>query len=189
MSTLQKPRFLSVEEYLEAERLADVRHEYIDGQTYNMAGASKRHNRIAGNLFFQLRAAARGGPCDVFMSDMKLHIPRRGVFYYPDVMLTCDPADVEEFYSEHPCLVAEILSPTTESVDRREKLLAYRDLPGLRYYLMIASDEHKVEYWARNESGEWETSELGEDESLVVRCGDYRAELRLADLYEDVDLG
>ncbi|MGB1011965.1 MAG: Uma2 family endonuclease, partial [Thiolinea sp.] len=106
---------LSPEEYLVGEEHADVRHEYVAGDTYAMAGAGEQHNRIALNIAFQLRSRARGGACGVFMSDMKLRIKQGERFYYPDVILVCDEQDDNTHYKDNPCLVAEVLSPSTEA--------------------------------------------------------------------------
>ena len=179
---------LSVDEYLQGELTSELRHEYIDGQVYAMAGAGERHNRIAGNAFFHLRSAARGGPCGVFMADMKVHIEAQGIFYYPDILLTCDPRDDQELYKTRPCLIVEVLSASTERTDRREKWLVYRQIPSLRYYLLVSADSRRVEYRARNADGAWEAALLDAGGSLPIRCGDYRAELTLDDLYEDVRL-
>lgn len=186
MSQLRKLQLLSEEEYLATEDLSDVRHEYVDGQIFAMSGANERYNRIAVNVAFRLRAAARGSRCGVFISDMRLHIRERRIYYYPDVMLTCDEADDQELYKERPCLAAEVLSASTESVERREKLSVYRSIPSLRYILLIRSSYADVEYYCRNEAGEWETAKLEDDQLIGIECGSYRASLSLIDIYEDV---
>jgi Uma2 family endonuclease len=94
-------------EYLAREDRASVRHELVGGELYAMAGASERHNRITGNLFFHLRAATRGKICRVFASDMKLRQAQGALFYYPDVMLVCDPEDDHPLYKQSPCLIVE----------------------------------------------------------------------------------
>ncbi|CAA6824055.1 MAG: Uma2 family endonuclease [uncultured Thiotrichaceae bacterium] len=181
---------LSPEEYLEGERTAEFRHEYVSGEVYAMAGVDERHNRIAGNIAFQLRAKARGGSCGVFMSDMKLRINQGVCFYYPDVMLTCDSDDRDSHFKDNPCLIAEVSSPSTEAIDHREKLLAYKNIPSLRYYLLIASNRQYVEYYQRNQAGEWQSAILEPHQVIHVQCegGDtpYEAGLCLEDIYEDV---
>jgi Uma2 family endonuclease len=186
MSKLQKVQRLTGEEYLAREEVSSVRHEYVDGQIFAMSGANERHNRIALNVAFRLRAAARGGRCGVFISDMRLHINERRIYYYPDVMLTCDDTDDQELYKERPCLVAEVLSASTESIDRREKLGVYQSIPSLRYILLIRSNDADVEYYCRNVAGEWETAKLEGDDVLGIDCGAYSACLGLIDIYEDV---
>ena len=188
MLNVQALPMLTPEEYLEGERRSDIRHEFIDGQVYAMAGASERHNRIAGNAFFQLRAQARGGSCGVFMSDMKLRIAESNCLYYPDVMLTCDPEDDEEYYKQRPCLLIEVSSPSTAALDRREKWLAYKQIADLRYYLIISADQRRVEIHFRDEDGVWRARMLDDNEMFTVRCPGFEAGLSMDGLYEDVRL-
>lgn len=189
MSALQKLTYLTEEDYLAFEMNADVRHEYVDGQIYAMAGAGERHNRINLNVGFHLRAAARGGHCGVFVNDMRLKIGLLHSYYYPDVMLVCNAQDTEEYYKQQPCFIAEVLSSSTAKIDRREKLWAYQKIPSLRYYLLISSNQVKIEYFIRDAQDEWQTALLEADETLAIDCGDYHAVLRLGDIYEDVVFG
>ena len=176
---------ISVDDYLRGEQESTIRHEYIAGQVYAMFGAGESHNRIAGNLFFHLRAATRGTPCGVFISDMKVRVAAHETFYYPDVVLTCDPTDREPLYKTAPCLIAEVLSPSTEVTDRREKLLAYRSLPSLSYYLLLAQDRQLVEVYRREADGGW-LHEIKDGGVLTFICGGLDLRVTLADLYEDV---
>lgn len=89
---------LSVDDYLEGERKGDIRHEYVAGQMFALSGASRRHNRIALNIATRLRELAAGGPCQVYMSDVKVRVKAAGAFYYPDVMAGRDPGDEESPY-------------------------------------------------------------------------------------------
>ena len=178
---------ISIEDYLRGEQSSDIRHEYVAGQVFAMAGAGEAHNRIAGNLFFHLRAATRGTPCGVFISDMKVRVEAHDSFYYPDVMLGCDPADSEPLYKRAPCLIAEVLSPSTEIIDRREKLIAYRALASLRYYLLVSQDRRLVEIYRRDADGGWRY-EIVEDGALNFDCADLELGFTIADLYEDVAL-
>src|SRR5438045_635778 len=125
------PITLTVDEYLEAEKTASVRHEYVGGQIYAMAGASDTHNTLAGNFFALLKSNLRSGPFRVYISDMKVRVEAVNAFYYPDVVVTCDPEDKGEYAKTRPCLIVEITSPSTTVTDHREKLLAYRKLPSL----------------------------------------------------------
>lgn len=152
-----------------------------------MAGAEERHNRIAGNLFFHLRAAARGSPCGVYISDMKLRVTAVDAFYYPDVMLGCDNDDSDPLFKRLPCVVAEVSSPSTEVIDRREKLLAYRTLPSLRYYLLLAQDERRVELYQRGDNGRWTHTIYQQEGEFTLICPpDYQAHFSMDELYEDV---
>lgn len=188
MSSLRRPRPLRFEEYLELERRSDTKHEFVSGYIHAMAGASETHNRISLNIGFHLRAAARGGLCGVYMADMKVRVEEQDRCYYPDVSVVCDPADDDAYVKRSPCILVEVLSKSTEAIDRREKLAAYRSLPGLRYYLLVSSQRRQLECFARDADGEWESSLLEEGERLDLHCGDYRAELDLERVYEDVTL-
>ncbi len=186
MSLAGPIQYIGSEEYLLAEQSRDIRHEYVAGELFAMAGAGEVHNRIAGNLFFHIRSATRGTPCGVFISDMKVRVESHDAFYYPDVLLTCDPEDGASLYKSAPCFIAEVLSPSTEIIDRREKLIAYRTLDALRYYLLVSQTSRRVECYEREESGVWRHRILEQDGELRFDCGDQRLTLTLADLYEDV---
>jgi Uma2 family endonuclease len=181
-------QWLDERSYLEREAAATVRHEYADGVAYAMAGAGERHNRIAGNLFAQLRSAARGTGCGVYISDMKLRVGGGRAYYYPDVMLSCEPASPDTVFKEAPCFVAEVLSPSTAAIDTREKLQAYRGIPGLRYYLLVDSERVAVSYHVRGQDGEWLAATLDPGERIELECGPVRAIIGLPELYEDTDL-
>lgn len=176
---------LTVEEYLEMEETATVRHEYVGGMVYAMVGATKRHNRIALNIASRLLAAGRGGPCRVYSSDVKLRV--EDVFYYPDVMVACGPEDEEEDPSieEAPCLVVEVASPSTESIDHREKMLAYRKIPTLQAYLIVAQNERRGERYWRGEDGEWHQGEVVGENGVVPIPGPFR--LTLDEVYEGLE--
>lgn len=177
---------LSAQEYLHGELSSEIRHEYVDGEVYAMAGAGEAHNLIAGNIFAKLRDFARGGPCRVFISDMKLHVQTWKAYYYPDILVTCDPTDNHSHFKERPSLVVEVLSPNTESTDRREKMLAYRTLSSLKEYVLVATDKRQVEIYRRDEHDEWQLAAVSPDGPLLLESVD--ASLTLDDIYEDVKL-
>ncbi|MBK1692962.1 Uma2 family endonuclease [Ectothiorhodospira mobilis] len=178
-------RFLSVEAYLEGEKDGEVRHEYVAGQVYAMTGASARHNLITGALFASLRPHARERGCQLFVNDMKVHVRQAGedAFYYPDLLLTCDPHDRATYYRERPCLIVEVLSEGTERIDRREKLFAYTgSLPSLREYLLVAQDRRQVDLYRRTEA-DW-VHETFTDGRIHLDCLD--TDLPIEAIYEDV---
>jgi Uma2 family endonuclease len=187
MSALQKITYLSENDYLAFELTAPIKHEYIDGDIYAMAGASNYHNRISGNIFFQLRSKTRGSGCSVFATDMKLRIPQMRTYYYPDVMLSChnSPED-DEYYIHQPCLIAEVLSQSTKNTDRREKWHTYQQIAHLRYYLLVDSRKKQVDYFIRSDEGIWQQAQLEEGETLTIICESYQTTLTLADIYEDI---
>src|SRR6185369_9732155 len=169
MTALAKPEPISVEDYLEGERLSDVRHEYVGGHVYAMAGASDDHNRIAGNIFAFLHVALRGKRCEPFINDMKVKIPPRltPAFYYPDVLVICDPDDKAKYFRERPTVIFEVISPDTERTDRREKALAYGYIDSLRVYVLVEQDELKMTVLRLAEDREWHTETVeGKDAML-----------------------
>ncbi|MGC9185943.1 MAG: Uma2 family endonuclease, partial [Thiomonas sp.] len=123
---------ISIDDYLAGERDAETRHEYVDGEVYAMTGASRRHALIVTAMTGALLPLARARRCQLFTNDMKLRLEIAGstVFYYPDLMLACDPQDGDPHFLTRPCLIAEVLSPATERIDRREKLLSYITIPS-----------------------------------------------------------
>ena len=170
----QETPVLSHREYLEGEQRSVIRHEYLAGQVFAMAGAGENHHRISLNIAFHLRTATRGKLCGVFISDMKLRVEQNDAYYYPDVMLTCDPADSESLYKRSPCLVVEVLSPSTEAIDRREKLIAYRNLPSLRYYLLVAQEKRQVECYMRDAENRWRLTVCDNEGTLEIVCDDLK---------------
>jgi len=187
MSNALKKTFLSEDEYLEGEGLAQQRSEFVRGEVYAMTGGSARHNRISLNLSMRLDAASRGTPCEVFMADMKVRLPAHQAFYYPDVFVACRPDDDHPLYRSAPCLIAEVLSPSTAKIDQREKWQHYRDIPELRYYLMIDSEARRVRVLSRDGDG-WLEQELGEDDLVTIECGGMRVLLGFDDLYDRTGL-
>ena len=162
------------------EETAAVRHEYVGGMIYAMVAATKRHNRIAGNIYAYLLAASRGGACRAYMETVKLRVAD-DVFYYPGVMVAC--AEDDPLVEHSPCLIVEVASPSTQSIDRREKMLAYRKIPALQAYLIVAQDGRRVERHWRDESGEWRQGEaVGEVGFVPVPCPETK--LPLTEIYE-----
>lgn len=142
---------LSVEDFLSGEERAEVRHEYVAGDVYAMGGASTRHNGLALNLSAALLAHVRGGPCKLYMSDVKVRIQVKGedYFYYPDVMVTCRPDDAATHYRVHPKVLVEVLSPSTERTDRREKRFLYQCIPALEEYVLVSQESRQVTVYRR----------------------------------------
>ena len=156
MSQPASNEVLTVEEYLAGEQDGEVRHEYVAGHVYAMTGASARHALIVGAFFAAMLPRARERGCHLFTKDMKVHIRSGGeaFFYYPDLLLSCDPDDRADYYRERPCLVVEVLSEATARIDRREKLYAYTTIPSLRDYLLVAQDHRQVDHY-RREGDDW----------------------------------
>lgn len=182
-------RSLTDAEYLAFEESASVRHEYLAGEAYAMAGGSLRHNRIALNTASLLLARLSGRPCQVFLSDVKLHVARDSAYYYPDVMATCAPQAVvadQSLVVTEAVLVVEVLSPATETIDRREKLAAYRRLPSLQEYALIAQDSQQVEIYRRKRDGDWLYIAYARGDP--VEFASLGVTVPLADLYAGTDI-
>lgn len=188
MGTTLERSHVSEPEYLAAEERAAMRSEYIAGEVFAMSGGSERHNRITLNIAFHLRAASRGHRCRAFMADMKLRVAAERALYYPDAMLVCDDADDHPQYKERPCFIAEVLSPGTANIDAREKWLHYRELPSLRYYLMVDSERVWARLLSRAGEGRWLEQQLDAGEVVRIECGGLAIGLSLEDLYEDTGL-
>ncbi|WP_407276074.1 Uma2 family endonuclease [Halothiobacillus sp. DCM-1] len=177
--------FVSVEDYLAGEQDGQMRHEYIDGIVHAMTGASRRHGLICMNLAVKLRPLLNHTPCQLFANDMKVRLEIHGktLFYYPDLVLTCDPDDREDYFTTRPRLIVEVLSPHTERFDRREKLLSYITLPSLQEYLLVAQDEPRIEVYRRTQ--DWLPDEYT-DGTFPLAC--VNAEIAVAAVYEGVFL-
>ena len=175
---------LNEDDYLAMEHLATVRHEFVHGRVYAMAGSSANHNRVAGNLYARLLGSS-DKDCNPFMSDMKLRLDFGHTYYYPDVMLVCDPEDTEAYFKTSPCMVAEVLSRSTELTDRREKWAAYQKLASLREYLLLAQDRPYIEVYQRVDLRHWGVTVLGAGDALELSCG--KLSIAVDDLYRGVD--
>jgi Uma2 family endonuclease len=175
---------LTLDEYLELEESATIRHEYLAGEIHAMTGATRRHNRIAGNIYTTLLSAARNGPCRVYVETVKLKVAEDTI-YYPDVMVACGPEPEDLYVESEPCLVAEVVSSSTETIDRREKLAAYKRMPNLEAYLIVSQDRSWVERHFRAEDGAWRRADLVDEGRFSVPCPD--ATLTLAEIYEGLE--
>ncbi len=170
MSAIQTHEaILSPEEYLAGELLSDIRHEYLGGRVYGMAGASVRHNQIATNFLGEFYAHLRGKKCQAFNSDTKVHLKDKedDWFYYPDMMVSCDPEGLQKYYCDTPCLIVEVLSPETERTDRREKWLSYQRLQSLHTYILADQMKREVTVYRLMSDG-WRKTILTGDASLEV---------------------
>ncbi len=146
---------VSVEDYLAGELKSEIRHEYIGGLLYAMAGTSREHNIICQNLLIAPRSHLRGQPCQVFIESLKLRlrIEDEDIFNYPDLIVTCDPRDTERYFTKFPKVIIEVLSPDTERIDRREKFSSYTQIETLEEYILVAQDQMEVTVFRR--AGNW----------------------------------
>ena len=185
MGEVARQTLLSERDYLAGERNTDVRHEYVDGRLFAMGGASLAHTLIATNLVTGLRNRLRGSGCRVSSSDMKVRLADGRRYYYPDVVVSCgDRREKPDEYAEtRPALVVEILSPSSESTDRREKLVAYQGLPSVVDYLILSQDASALERFERDGEG-WTHATFGPGETVELAA--LGLSLPVDELYEDV---
>jgi len=181
-------RHYTPEEYFELEAHSEIRHEYVEGEVFAMAGASIAHNLIKGNLVAALRTEARRRGCRVLDENVRLEVRQNALYVYPDVLVTCDPADRRETHIvRHPVLIAEIQSPSTAEYDRTEKFANYQKMPSLRHYLLVSQTAWVVEWFRRDEAGQWIYTLLHEPTG-VLEIPDLGLVLPLRELYEDTDV-
>ena len=171
-----------MDDYLTGELVAEVRHEYFGGRVFPMPGASDDHNRIAGNLFLALGNYLEGHVCEVFSNDMKARTHSQ-VFYYPDVMVGCDPRDTDNLYLRFPKLLIEVLSEATERLDRREKRWSYQTIESLEEYVLVAQD--RVEFTVFRRANEWQPEVLTQLDQLA-RFVSLDFSMPLSSIYEGV---
>jgi Uma2 family endonuclease len=160
-------------EYLEWEEQQEFRHEYVDGEVYAMTGGTVNHGEIAANMINILRNHLRGSGCRVLTSDVKIQTLESNSYCYPDVSVTCDDRDrrATKFIS-YPCLIVEVLSPTTEAYDRGDKFALYRRSTTLQDYVLVSTNAMRVDLYQRNDALSETRSERGRWEILSYDAGD-----------------
>ena len=190
MTAGKKPDLLSVDEYLEGEELAEVKHEYLGGTVHAMAGATIRHNNIATNALGMLHSQLRGKPCQPFNSDTKVRIelPDHTRFYYPDAMVVCQSNPETDHYQNHPVVVVEVLSESTRRTDMGEKRDGYLAIASLKVLMLVEPDAPSVRLYRRKPEGGF-SCELYEGLESVVPLPEIGAELGLAEIYDRVSFG
>ena len=178
-----QPDFVSEEDYLAGEASSDVRHEYLGGLVYAMAGETRTHNTICLNLISTLRQPLRGGPCRLYASDIRVNLSLHddSYYYYSDLVVTCDPRDNHPRFVRHPKLILEVLSESTQRVDRREKFFAYTSLPSLEEYVLITQAAPEVTVFRRSTGWKAETVIGGE---ATLHLESIALSLPLATVYE-----
>lgn len=179
---------MTPEDYLASEVLSEVKREYVAGYVYAMAGASKTHNRIVGNLVIGLGTRLRGKRCEPFSSDMKarLQVGLTTTFYYPDVMVLCEIDETQEYFQDHPAVIFEVISPSSSRYDYQEKLLAYQTIPTLRAYVIV--EQSKVHLTVYRREGVTFSSEVITDPAATLRLPEIECELAVAEIYERTGL-
>ncbi len=188
MSAVMVEQRYSIEDYLALEEKADFKSEYYSGEIFPMAGGTLNHNRIAGNIYLALKQILKAKEFDVFIGDVKLHIPCMGSFTYPDVLvINGEPSYWQERRDtiDSAELIIEILSESTKDYDRAGKFENYRSLPELHDYILISQDKVHVEHFEKQSSNQWLLTEYKLlDESLKIVQVEEKISLR--DIYDKI---
>lgn len=179
----------TAEEYLALEVESEIRNEYRNGEIVPMTGATPEHNEITGNLIFLLKAALRGQPYRIFITDQRLWIPKRDRYTYPDIMVTPRPATLQPGRKDtvmEPILIAEVLSDSTEAYDRGDKFQAYRTIETFQEYLLIGQSKPYVEQYVKQTEGQWLLTEHSGLEAQL-NLSSVEVAIALTDLYEAIE--
>lgn len=188
MSSLTKT-YVTPEEYIAAERRAEYKSEYFDGEVFAMSGASRQHNLIVTNVVAELHRQLKQSACEVYPNDMRVQIPTTPNYFYPDAIVACEKPQFADNHFDtllNPTVVVEVLSPSTELYDRGRKFEQYRKIASLQEYLLIAQDEYLVERYVRQPDNDWLLSEFNRVED-VVHLASVKCDLALGEIYRKVE--
>lgn len=186
MTQLARKHF-TFAEYVRLEAMSTVKHEFLDGVVYAMAGGSPDHAAVAANVIRLLGNALEGRPCRVYTSDLRVRVLETGLGTYPDASVVCDrieldPDDEKGHTAVNPTLLVEVSSPSTEDYDRGEKLAHYKRIPSLREVMFVAHDERRIDLWRRTERG-W--TQLTFSDGRAVELESVGCELSVDAVYRD----
>lgn len=188
--TAQPTPHYSIAEYLAQERSSMVKHEYYRGEIFALAGSSEAHNLILSNCIITLGSQLRTRPRRVYPSDLRLKIPKTGLYTYPDISVVCGTPlfdDTERDTLLNPITIIEILFPSTERYDRGKKFHHYQTIPTLHDYLLTAQDEHRIEHYVKQSDGEW-LLRIYNDGASIIQLETIDCVLALQDVYDKVDI-
>lgn len=174
-------QFITEQEYLQGEMIAEFRHEFIDGQVFAMAGTSRNHSLLVSNCVQMLANHLQTSPCLTFSSEIK--VKTESCFFYPDVMVVCEDDQGHEYYTEKPSIIIEVLSKTTRRLDKTVKLAAYKTLPSLQEYVLIEQDHVEVEVFRRSQNWFAEHFFLGDS----IHFESINFSVNVVDLYHRVN--
>jgi Uma2 family endonuclease len=181
----ENPPKLTPAEYLEWEEKQEFRHEYVNGQILAMSGGTFNHGEIAGNIIALLKSHLRGRGYRVGNSDVKVQVEGSNEYIYPDVSVTCDARDkTATKFASHPCLIVEVLSPSTESRDRWEKFNLYRRSDSLQDYVLVDANQIEIALYSKNDRGKWEITRYAAGD--LVELKSVNLTFAIEQVYEDI---
>lgn len=184
MAEAGEPTEMTAADYLALDRAADVRHEFINGRAYAMAGGSPEHAALIANLSGALWSRLRGGPCHTTSADQRLHVPATGAFVYADLSVVCGPFEYHPGADDtltNPTVIFEVLSPSTADYDRGAKFDHYKRLGTLREYVLVHPDQRRIEHRVRQDDGAWLLRDVTERALVLAALG---VEVPLDEVYE-----
>lgn len=185
---LRQTHLLTVAEWLEIEDHSEMRHEYFEGEIFDMAGTTVKHNEITFNLTAELKKQARPKGCLVVSENVKLQVIEGAYYTYPDVILSCDPGDLgADYMLKNPTVLIEVLSKSTETTDRAFKWERYQRLPSLMHYLLVSQDRYSVDMFTRANDPFWTYSHYS-DLSQAIELTHVGHTLRMADIYANIEI-
>lgn len=168
-----KKQPMTAAEFLVWDASQTIRREFVRGEVFAMAGGEDRNATVALNIAMALRQHLRGSPCRVYPSDVKLRVEAADCFFYPDVMVTCSAADLQDrLIKREPSLVVEVLSPSTAAYDRGDKFASYRQLPSLQEYLLVDVDSRRCDLFRKREDGLWVLHPSAAEEAVELASVD-----------------
>jgi Uma2 family endonuclease len=175
MAQAAQPLRMSFLEYVAFERTADVKHEYLDGQVWAMAGGTLEHAQLAANMIRELGTRLEGGPCKTFTADARVRVMATGLSTYPDITVICGPIErdpEDPNTATNPTIIVEILSDSTEAYDRGDKFVHYRRIASLEAYVLVSQHEPRIEVYRRNADASWTLEEArpGADAKIAELC-------------------
>lgn len=183
---VEKPH-LTAAEYLAFERQSEERHEYHGGELRLMAGASRKHNIISGNLFTSFHQQLRGKPCKPFMNDMRVWIESTERYFYPDIAVICGKEPfIDDEVATDATVIVEVLSDSTEAFDRGKKFEIYRCLPALQDYILVSQNEVRIEQFHKITANEWRYIALSKPED-ALSLNTISVQVPLQDIYAEVE--
>jgi len=166
MALLKLKTKISVKDYLENEKSSPIKHEYVEGEIFAMAGTSDTHNFIAGEIYAALLIHLRDSKCQPFIGGIKVQV-RPNVYYYPDILVSCEESPENPHFRNNPILVVEVTSKSTDRIDRREKVFLYQQIPSLKEYVVVDQYRMEVQVHRRQANGGWITYFFDESDDIV----------------------
>lgn len=170
MQSATSLHYVSEAEYLEMEEASQEKHEYIDGEVFAMAGAGFSHNQISSNAIIDIGQFLKSGSCNIYGSDLKVHVKTPTAYVYPDLTVICGEPQFHEEKKNlitNPALIIEVLSPATSDYDHGKKFMLYRQIHSFSEYLLISSTEKMAEHFIKNPNGSWTLTEYTANDDLI----------------------